>query len=172
MNLDMRYEAGCFRLDDFIVSILAFDRRECGPNSSFSYVVATTPRDNVVLRSDDRTPRMHLAGLVREITSARRWLFLPFCVFGDDVVRCADGAKIERRARRDRNDGSWIGRAGAGDCVGFIVGLDDDAIVVRPAFNQWVGGGDCAIVVADGLGGLERPLTAFVESFARRHPAQ
>ena len=169
MNLDMRYEPAAFRLNDFIVRILAFDRRECGPNSSFSYVVATTPQGNDRLRADERTPRVRVARMVREITSAGLWLFLPFCVFGDDVARCADGAKVARRAARDRRDGTWFGRARSGDCAGFMVGLEGDTLVVRPAFNEWPGrsnGGDCAILVADDLGGLERGLRAFVDSYS------
>lgn len=167
MNLDMRYEAGQFRLGDFVVRVLVFDRRECGPNSSLSYVAATTPRGKHLLAADERTPRTRAAKLVREITSAGRWFFLPFCVFGDDVVRCADGAKIARRAPHDRSDGGWPARARTGDCAGFIVGLEHDRIVLRPAFNPWARGGDCAIVVADDLGGLERPLQAFAGSYAQ-----
>ena len=166
LNLDMRYEPAAFRLNDFIVRTLAFDRRECGPNASFSYVVATTPRGNDRLRTDQRTPRVRVAKLVREIMSGEGWLFLPFCVFGDDVARCADGAQVARRAARDRRDGTWLGRARSGDCAGFIVGLQNDTIVVRPAFNEWSGGGDCAILVADDLGGLERGLRAFVGSYS------
>ena len=166
MDLDMRYERGHFRLDDFVVRCLAFDRRERGPNSSLSYVVATTPCGNDLLPADERSPRVRVAKLVRGITAEGRWLFLPFCVFGDDVVRCADDAKIERRAPRDRDRGGLIGRARAGDCAGFIVGLDHEMIVVRPAFHAWINGGDCAILVADDLGGLERPLKAFVGRYA------
>jgi hypothetical protein len=165
-SLDMRFAAGRFRLGDFVVRLLAFDRRECGPNSSFSYVVVTAARGDDALRSEQRTPRMRVTRLVREITSAGHWLFLPFCVFSDDAVRCADGAKADRRARRDRNDGGWMGRARSGDCAGFIVGLEDGMVVVRPAFNEWPGGGDCAIIVADDLGGMAGPVKAFVESFA------
>lgn len=168
MSLDMSYEPASFRLADFVVRCLAFDRRERGPNSSLSYVVATTPRGNDVLPADQRTPRVRVAKMVRAITSAGQWLFLPFCVFGDDVVRCADGAKIARRAPQDRDRGSWIGGARAGDCAGFIVGVEDDMIVVRPAFHDWADGGDCAIVVADDLGGLARPLKAFVDGYAQR----
>jgi hypothetical protein len=166
VNLDMRCEAAAFRLNDFIVRILAFDRRECGANSSFSYVVATTPQGDDRLRTDQRTPRVRVNKLVREIMSEGRWLFLPFCVFGDDVARCADGATVARRAVRDRRDGSWVGRARSGDCAGFIVGLQDDTLVVRPAFNEYPAADGCAILVADDLGGLERGLRAFVDSYS------
>jgi len=168
VNLDMTYELGRFQLDDFIVRVLAFDHRECGPNSSFTYIVATTPHGNAALAADERTPRMRVTRLAREITSAGHWLFLPYCVFGDADVRCADGAKIDRRPPRDRRNGGWIARARGGDCAGFIVGLERDTIVLRPAFNEWTGGGACAIFVADDLGGLERPLKAFVAGYVQQ----
>ncbi len=166
MNLDMRHDPAGFRLRDFVVRCLAFDRRERGPNSSLSYIVATTPRGSDILYADDRTPTVRVTKMVRGIASAEGWLFLPYCVFGDDVVRCAGGTKISRRPPRERDRLTWIGRAKPGDCAGFIVGREDDLIVVRPAFHEWFDNGDCAIVVADDLGGLERPLTAFVAGFA------
>jgi len=167
VDLELRYPAGGFRLKDLVVRCLAFDRREQGPNSSLSYVVATTPHGDAALTPDERTPRVRVTKLVRGIMGEGGWLFLPYCVFGDDVVRCADGAKLPRRAPHDRRGTGWIGRATAGDAVGFIVGREDDAVVVRPAFHAWSTGGTCAIFVADDLGGLRRPLTTFVAGFAQ-----
>ncbi len=166
MNLDMRYDPELFRLYDFIVRVIAFDRRVCGPNSSFTYIVVTEPHGVATLADDERTPRMRVTRLVREITMAGHWLFLPFGVFGAADVRCADGATIARRPPRDRTSAGWTGRARAGDTAGFIVGLEADELVVRPAFNSWTAGNACAIFVADDLGGLERPLKAFVAEFA------
>src|SRR5271157_5853996 len=102
MNLDMRFEPERFRLYDFVVRVLSFDRRECGPNSSFTYIMVTAPHGNAALPAEARTPRMRVARLTREITSAGQWLFLPYCVFGDADVRCADRVKIDRRPPRDR----------------------------------------------------------------------
>ena len=59
-----------------------------------------------------------------------------------------------------------MSRARTGDCAGFLVGVEDDEIVVRPAFNEWPGDGDSAIVVVDDLGGMAEPVKAFVASFA------
>ena len=167
MDLDQRYPAGSFRLSDLVMRCLALDRRERGPNSSLSFVVATTPHGDAELGPDERSPRVRLTKLVSWIMHEDRWLFLPYCVFGDDVVRCADGAKLARRAPHDRQGTGWVGRAAAGDAAGFIVGRDDDTIVVRPAFHAWASGGVCAIFVADDLGGLRRPLAVFVAGFAR-----
>jgi hypothetical protein len=47
------------------------------------------------------------------------------------------------------------------------VGLEHNAIIVRPAFYVWASGGDWAIFVADDLGGLERRLRAFVGTYAQ-----
>jgi hypothetical protein len=165
-SLDLRFAPDGFRLNDLIVRLLSFDRRECGPNASFSYVVVTGPHGDAALSSERRTPRMRVKKLEREVTANGHWLFLPFCVFTDDAVRCADGVNADRRARRDRRDGSWMSRARTGDCAGFLVGIEDDAIVVRPAFNEWPGDGDSAIVVVDDLGGMAGPVRAFVASFA------
>ena len=143
MNLDMRYDPELFRLYDFIVRVITFDRRVCGPNSSFTYITVTAPHGNAALAGDERTPRMGVTRLVREITTDRHWLFLPFGVFGAADVRCADGATIARRPPRERKDAGWTGRARADDCAGFIVGLDHDELVVRPAFTSWTGGDAC-----------------------------
>jgi hypothetical protein len=166
-SLDLRFAPDDFRLNDFIVRLLSFDRRECGPNASFSYVVVTGPRGDAALSSEQRTPRMRVKKLEREVTANGHWLFLPFCVFTDTAIRCADGANADRRPRRDRRDGAWMSRARSGDCAGFLVGVEDGAIVVRPAFNEWPGGGDSAIVVVDDLGGMAGPVKAFVASFAQ-----
>jgi hypothetical protein len=165
-SLDLRFAPDGFRLNDFIVRLLSFDRRECGPNASFSYVVLTGPRGDAALSSEHRTPRMRVKKLEREVTTNGRWLFLPFCVFTSDAVRCADGVNAERRARRDRRDGAWMSRARNGDAAGFLVGVEDGTIVVRPAFNEWPGDGDSAIIVVDDLGGMAEPVRAFVASFA------
>lgn len=109
---------------------------------------------------------MRVKKLEREVTESGHWLFLPFCVFTDDAVRCADGESAERRPRRDRRDGTWMSRARSGDCAGFLVGIEHGAIVVRPAFNEWLGDGDSALVVVDDLGGMAGPVRAFVASFA------
>jgi hypothetical protein len=166
-SLDLRFAPDGFRLNDFIVRLLSFDRRECGPNASFSYVVVTGPRGDAALSSEQRTPRMRVKKLEREVTANGHWLFLPFGVFTDTAIRCADGANADRRPRRDRRDGAWMSRARSGDCAGFLVGVEDGAIVVRPAFNEWPGGGDSAIVVVDDLGGMAGPVRAFVASFAQ-----
>ena len=165
-SLDLRFAADGFRLNDFIVRLLWFDRRECGPNASFSYVVMTGPRGKPALRSEQRTARVRVKKLEREVTENGHWLFLPFCVFTDDSARCADGANADRRPQRDRRDGTWMSRARRGDSAGFLVGIESGTLVVRPAFNEWPGGGDSAIIVADDLGGMAGPVKAFVESFA------
>ena len=82
-SLDLRFAPDDFRLNDFIVRLLSFDRRECGPNASFSYVVVTGPRGDAALSSEQRTPRMRVKKLEREVTANGHWLFLPFCVFTD-----------------------------------------------------------------------------------------
>jgi len=164
-DLDMRFAAAGFRLSDLLVALIAFDRRECGENSSFSYIVPTEPYGTALLESADRAPRARLAKLVRAIEADAGWLFLPFCVFGDDQVRCADGARVARRPPRERGD-DWLSRARSGDCAGVIVGRDGATIVARPAFNGW-SGGDSVIAVLDELGGLRGPLRAFVASFAK-----
>ena len=165
-NLDLRFAPGGFRLNDFIVRLLSFDRRECGPNASFSYVVVTGPRGNDALSSERRTTRMRVKKLEREVTANGHWLFLPFCVFTSTTARCADGANADRRAPRDRRDGTWMSRARSGDSAGFLVGLEDGELVVRPAFNEWPGDGVSTIVVVDDLGGMAEPVKAFVASFA------
>jgi len=163
-ELDMRFAAAGYRLHDLVVALLAFDRRECGENSSFSYIVPTAPYGVALLASADRAPRVRVKRLVRDVEEHAAWLFLPFCVFGDDQVRCADGARVARRPPRERGD-DWLSRARSGDCAGVIVGREGATIVARPAFNGWTGG-DSTIVVLDELGGLRGPLRAFVASFA------
>ena len=165
-DLDMRFAAAGFRLSDLVVALLAFDRRECGENSSFSYIVPTEPYGTALLESADRAPRPRVAKLLRAIEADGGWLFLPFCVFGDDQVRCADGARVARRPPRERGV-DWLSRARPGDCAGVIVGREGETIVARPAFNGWTGG-DSLIAVLDELGGLRGPLRAFVASFAAR----
>ncbi len=165
-DLDMRFAAAGFRLGDLITALIAFDRLECGENSSFSYIVPTTPYGTALLTSADRAPRARLAKLVRAIEADAGWLFLPFCAFGADQVRCADGAKVARRPPRERGD-DWLSRARSGDCAGVIVGREGATIVARPAFNGWTGG-DSMIAVLDELGSLRDPLRAFVASFAMR----
>jgi len=163
-DLDLRFAAAGFRLSDLVVALLAFDRRECGENSSFSYIVPTAPYGAALLASADRAPRVRVTKLVREVEEHAGWLFLPYCVFADDHVRCADGVRVARRPPRERGE-DWLSRARSGDCAGVIVGREGATLVARPAFNGWTGG-DSTIVVLDELGGLHGPLRAFVASFA------
>ena len=115
--------------------------------------------DLLVCRDDRGDGRTRLLAAIE----AGAWLFLPFCVFSDDHVRCADGVRAARRPPSDRM--GWLGRARAGDCAGVLVGRDGDTLVVRPAFNEWRAG-DSLIVTADDLGGLAAPLRRFVASYA------
>jgi hypothetical protein len=162
MDLDMRHPAGEFRLADFVTALIAFDRRECGENSTFSYVVTATATGARVAAGEPRPRRVRLSRLLGAIAGGA-WLFLPFCVFADDHVRCADGARAARRPPSDRT--GRLGRARVGDCAGVLVGREGDTLVVRPAFNEWRAG-DSSIVVADDLSGLAAPLRRFVASYA------
>ena|GEM_PF-1541134 len=47
------------------------------------------------------------------------------------------------------------------------MGLEHNAIIVRPAFYVCVSGGDRALFDADDLGGLARRLRAFVGAYAQ-----
>ena len=62
-NVDLLYYT------HFIVRLLSFDRCECGPNASFSYVVVTGPRGNEALSSERRTTCMRVKKLERELTA-------------------------------------------------------------------------------------------------------
>jgi hypothetical protein len=160
---DQRYRHADYRLADLVVALLAFDRRECGENSTFSYVATTGAQGGRTLAGQHR-PRARVSRLLRAVDDGA-WLFLPFSVFSADHVRCADGARPGRRPASER--AGWLGRARAGDCAGVLVGRDGDDLVVRPAFNEWRGG-DSLIAPADDLGALDAPLRRYVDSFARR----
>ena len=160
---DQRYRDTDYRLADLVVALLAFDRRECGENSSFSYV-ATSGRQGGLTPAGERRPRARVARLLRAL-DAGAWLFLPFCVFSPDHARCADGAQPRRRPGSERE--GWLARARGGDCAGILVGREGQEIVVRPAFNEWRGG-DSLIAIADDLGGLDAPLRHYLGTFARR----
>jgi len=164
IETDVRYPLADYRLTDLVVALLAFDRRECGENSTFSYVSVTGATGGRTL-AGERRRRQRLSRLLRAIDEGG-WLFLPFCVFSADHVRCADGGRPGRRPAAERAGAGWLGRARTGDCAGVLLGRDDATLVVRPAFNEWLDG-DSLIALADDLGGLGGPLHHFVASFAR-----
>jgi hypothetical protein len=146
-----------------VVALLAFDRRECGENSTFSYVTTSGAHGGRTAAGEHR-PRERVARLLRAVDEGA-WLFLPFCVFSPDHARCADGARPRRRPSSERE--GWLARARGGDCAGILVGREGEELVLRPAFNEWRGG-DSLIAVAYDLGGLDAPLRRYVGSFARR----
>ncbi len=162
---DLRYRDADYRLADLVVALLAFDRRECGENSTFSYVTTTGSQGGHTPAGEHR-PRERVSRLLRAVADGA-WLFLPFCVFSADHARCADGARPGRRPASERAGAGWLGRARAGDCVGVLLSREGESLVVRPAFNEWRGG-DSLIAVADDLAALGAPLRRFIDSFARR----
>ena len=165
MSRELRFEASAFRLGDFIDHLAEFDLIQAGEAASYILETASQGSDQPAAKIGRPIDSLHL---VDEILLGK-WYFLPFGVFGDAEVPCADGSLQELPDESDELN-AWASSADPSECVGFIVGLEEGEIVLRRAFSPWAFGGDCFALVLEEGDFLEAPMEGFAARFAEAHP--